>query len=501
MNRNKKLAFNSASSLLLQVTTIICGFILPRLILITYGTDVNGLVHSISQFLGVVSLLDLGVGAVVQSSFYKPLANKDSKSMSEIYKSALVFFRKIAKILLIYFVLLSLVYPMFVKSNFDNFYVITLIAAICINSFSQYYFGIVNNLLLNADQRGYIANTVQIITLILNTLVCVILINLNCSIQAVKFATSIVFLIRPICYSIYVNKKYSINYKVELTREPIKQKWSGMAQHFAAFLILGTDNIILTLFSSLANVSIYSVYYLVIGGINNLFYSITNGFQSLLGEMLAKKEHDNLKSFFSSMEWGFHTSVTLVFGCASVLILPFVQIYTRNVNDANYHQPLFAVLISLAYMSHCMRLPYHILIKAAGHYKETQSCYIVSMILNIVLSISLVKIFGLIGVAIGTLVSMLYQTIWMAWYDSKNIINWPFKTFLKQCGVDAITVIIASLATFKIPLLSVSYHAWFIQAIEVFAIWCVIVLIINLIFYKDKLSAAFAKISGKLKRA
>ena len=463
MNRNKKLAFNSASSLLLQVTTIICGFILPRLILITYGTDVNGLVHSISQFLGVVSLLDLGVGAVVQSSFYKPLANKDSKSMSEIYKSALVFFRKIAKILLIYFVLLSLVYPMFVKSNFDN--------------------------------------TVQIITLILNTLVCVILINLNCSIQAVKFATSIVFLIRPICYSIYVNKKYSINYKVELTREPIKQKWSGMAQHFAAFLILGTDNIILTLFSSLANVSIYSVYYLVIGGINNLFYSITNGFQSLLGEMLAKKEHDNLKSFFSSMEWGFHTSVTLVFGCASVLILPFVQIYTRNVNDANYHQPLFAVLISLAYMSHCMRLPYHILIKAAGHYKETQSCYIVSMILNIVLSISLVKIFGLIGVAIGTLVSMLYQTIWMAWYDSKNIINWPFKTFLKQCGVDAITVIIASLATFKIPLLSVSYHAWFIQAIEVFAIWCVIVLIINLIFYKDKLSAAFAKISGKLKRA
>ena len=85
---------------------------------------------------------------------------------------------------------------------------------------------------------------------------------------------------------------------------------------------------------------------------------------------------------------------------------------------------------------------------------------------------------------------MFYQTVWMAWYDSKNIINWPFKTFLKQCGVDAITVIIASLATFKIPLLSVSYHAWFIQAIEVFAIWCVIVLIINLIFYKDKLSAA-----------
>ena len=89
----------------------------------------------------------------------------------------------------------------------------------------------------------------------------------------------------------------------------------------------------------------------------------------------------------------------------------------------------------------------------------------------------------------------------MAWYDSKNIINWPLKNFIKQCVVDVITVIIASLATFKIPLLSVSYHAWIVQAMEVFAVWCVIVVIINSIFYKDKLSVAFAKIRGRLKRA
>ena len=66
--RGKKLALNTVTSLLLQIVSVLSGFILPRLILGAFGTNVNGLVNSISQFLGVITLLDLGVGAVVQSS-------------------------------------------------------------------------------------------------------------------------------------------------------------------------------------------------------------------------------------------------------------------------------------------------------------------------------------------------------------------------------------------------------------------------------------------------
>ena len=51
--------------------------ILPRLILVAFGSDVNGLVNSIDPFLRIISLLDLGVGAVVQSSLYKPIAEND----------------------------------------------------------------------------------------------------------------------------------------------------------------------------------------------------------------------------------------------------------------------------------------------------------------------------------------------------------------------------------------------------------------------------------------
>lgn len=495
--RGKKLALNTITSLILQLVTVVCGFILPRLILESFGSDVNGLVNSITQFLGVITLLDLGVGAVVQSALYKPLTEKDTDMISKIYVSANKFFRRLAEILLVYVVLLMIFYPLIVNKSFGHMYTALLIAAICISSFAQYYFGIVNSLLLNADQRGYIQYTAQIITLILNTIACYIVIKLGASIQIVKLTTSLIFLIRPFFLVLYVKKHYSINRKITYTEEPIKQKWNGMAQHFASYVLSVTDNIVLTLFSTLANVSIYSVYNVVILGVKNALLSMTNGFQSLIGEMLAKKETEKLNNFFGYVEWILHTGTTLIFGCTGVLLVNFVRVYTNGINDADYIQPLFAVLITVANAGHCLRLPYNILILAAGHYKQTQSNYIVAMILNIVISIATVKIWGLIGVSIGTLVAMAYQTVWMARYDSKNIICWPFKNFLKQCGVDVITVLIASLVTFKIPMLSVSYISWFLLALEIFAIWLVIAVLANIVFYRERVSSMFKRIKGR----
>lgn len=495
--RGKKLALNTISSLTLQIVTVICGFILPRLILGAFGSAVNGLVNSISQFLGVISLLDLGVGAVVQSSLYKPLAEKDTDAISKIYVSANKFFKRLAMILLIYVAVLIIFYPLLVNQSFSHIYTALLIVAVCISLFAQYYFGIVNSLLLNADQKGYIQYTAQIITLIFNTIACFIVIKFGGSIQTVKLLTSLIYLLRPLFLLFYVKKHYNINSKISYTEEPIKQKWNGMAQHFAAYVLVGTDSIILTLFSTLETVSIYSVYNIVIVGLRNALLSMTNGFQSLIGEMLAKKETEKLKHFFGYVEWILHTGATLVFGCTGVLLVSFVRVYTNGITDADYIQPLFAVLITIANAGHCLRLPYNILILAAGHYKQTQSNYIISMIMNIVISIATVKMWGLIGVTIGTMIAMLYQAIWMAWYDSKNIINWPFKNFIKQFVVDIFTVALASLMTFRIPLIEVTYQAFFLQAIEVFACWFVIVIFINLIFYRDKLNVVLGKFRNK----
>lgn len=203
-------------------------------------------------------------------------------------------------------------------------------------------------------------------TLILNTIACFVLIKLGASIHIVKLTTSLIYLFRPLLLSIYVKKNYKIDWNIKYSGEPIKQKWNGIAQHVAAVILDGTDNIVLTIFTGLEAVSIYSVYNLVVSGVKRLLLSTTNGIQSLMGEMLAKEEFDKLRKFFGWVEWSIHTGTIFIFAVTSVLIVPFVEVYTSGINDANYTQPVFALLIVAANAGHCLRLPYNLIILAGG---------------------------------------------------------------------------------------------------------------------------------------
>ena len=160
----------------------------------------------------------------------------------------------------------------------------------------------------------------------------------------------------------------------------------------------------------------------------------------MLGNMLAKNETDELNRSFSHIEWFLHTLVTFVFSVTAALIVPFVRIYTTNVSDANYIVPAFAYLITIAQASYCLRLPYNIMVLAAGHYKQTQWSAIIEAAINIVVSVVLVFNFGLIGVAIGTLAAMAYRTVYLAWYLSRNIIYRNLRHFLKHILTDAACV-------------------------------------------------------------
>lgn len=487
--RSRLLAKNTVASLLSQITALVCGFILPRLFLQYFGSEVNGLVDSITQFLGVISFLELGVGAVVQSSLYKPLADDDKPQVSRVMVSANKFFRGLAQILLVYVLILIVVYPLIANQNFGYLYTATLIAAISISSFAQYYFGIVNSLLLNADQRGYIQYNAQTITVVLNTVVCVFMIKLGGSVQLVKLTTSLIYLARPFVLRIYVNRWYRIDWKIQYDGEPIQQKWNGVAQHIAAVVLDGTDTIVLTLVSTLSNVSIYSVYFMVIKGVKTLFLSMKNGIQSLLGELWARQELDELKKTFGWTEWCVHTGTTFVFSCTAALIVPFVRVYTAGINDANYIQPTFAVLLTLAHAMHCLRLPYNIMVLAAGHYKQTQKNYIVAATINIVLSVLTVKAWGLIGVAIGTLAAMAYQTVWLAIYDSKHFVFWSMKSVIKQFAVDGITAVFIVVISGMLTMHSVTYLSWIMLAIVTALLAVIITAFLNFIMYKEKMMA------------
>lgn len=485
LTRKKKLLYNTIVSLVYQLITLVCGFILPRYFLTYYGSAVNGLVSSITQFLGFISLAECGVGAVVQSTLYKPLADKDEDQVSRIIRSSNRFFRRIAVILCIYTAILMIGYPVITLESFDFIYTMGLIFIISISSFAQYYFSMSYRILLNADQMGFIQLGLQTITTLLNTVCSVILMKIGVGVHLVKLVTAVIFLIQPAVLNAYVKRHYRLDKKIKFEGEPIKQKWNGLAQHIASVVLGNTDTVVLTLFSTLENVSIYAVYHLITNGMKQILTSLTTGMQAMLGNMYARKETENLNSTFGWLEWLIHFVVVFAFTCTAVLILPFVKVYTAEVLDADYIVPAFAFLISAAQASYCLRLPYNMMVLAAGHYKQTQWSAIIEAGINIVASVVLVRQFGLVGVAVGTLIAMLYRTSYLAWYLSKEILYRKIRFYIKHLSVDAVCVIAAILLTRNISLSATNYAVWIIMAIKVTALTMVSVLVFNAVFYPE----------------
>ena len=66
----KKIFRNVGANILLQVALTVSGLIIPRYILAFYGSEMNGLVSSISQFITYAALIEMGIGDATIIALY-----------------------------------------------------------------------------------------------------------------------------------------------------------------------------------------------------------------------------------------------------------------------------------------------------------------------------------------------------------------------------------------------------------------------------------------------
>ena len=92
MTRTEKFFWNSFSSAVLQIVTMITGMITPRVMLTVYGSDINGLITSIGQFISYFSLVEAGLAAATIYALYAPLANDDHDKINSIVTASKQFY-------------------------------------------------------------------------------------------------------------------------------------------------------------------------------------------------------------------------------------------------------------------------------------------------------------------------------------------------------------------------------------------------------------------------
>ena len=487
-SRTKNAIFNIGVAFILQIISALSGLILPRVIIPKYGSDINGLIVSITQFLSYVSLLEGGVEGVIRASLYEPIARCDFNKVTGILRGAIKFFRKVAIIFIIYLVFLCLLYPVMVARNFDPVFTITMIIILSLGTFLQYYFSLPYISLLSADQKVRIVYITDGIIILLNLILSFLLVYFDFDILIIKLCSSLLFIIKPVFFTLYVKKKYNLQLKDNnIKPEEIKQKWNGLAHHLAYFIHINTDVFVISLILTTKEVSVYAVYYAIVSSIERVISSISVGSAAGIGNLINTSDKNKINSVIDKFEFIQGSLVTILYTITSLVMIPFIKIYTVDMTDANYILPTFAYVIILAEALYCIRLIYSTITFNANKYKETQKNAIIECSTNVIFSLVLVWKFGLIGVAIGTAFGMFIRTIMDVIYLSKNVIERNISKYIKFMFIN-IGICIISLIICK-PIVNIifdngTWGSWILTSVICGITVCCISFIIYIIFYK-----------------
>lgn len=422
---------NVMCGLLGQIITIILGIAVPRLILVSYGSEVNGLLNSVTQIFTYFGLVEAGVGVASLQALYAPVATNDRMQIQRVLAATHHFYLKAGSIYILAVVILAFTYPFFVETKIAYGLIVGIILfgglGNCINFLYQGKYRI----LMQADGRLHVSTNITTIFNVVANMTKAALLMMGFDVLAVQFSFFVINILQMLLYWLYVRKHYAwIDLKVEPDNVAIEQKGSTLIHQISTLIFNSTDVVLLTFITrDLKIVSIYTMYKMVVDLATTMIQQIEAGFNFKLGQMY----HTNRKQYLvlhHIFEMVYLIMVFSVMTAIYVMVIPFMRLYTAGITDINYINrwyPLFFVLTPLLTYG---RTAAGDVINFAGHFRQTQNRAIAESTINIVASIIGIWKCGIFGALLGTIIASLYRTNDIILYVYKHLLkDKPWKTY------------------------------------------------------------------------
>lgn len=425
------------------VITSLVAILIPRLFIVNYGSEVNGLLSSIRQIYVYLALLEAGVGDASVIALYGPVGRKDHHAINEILAATHYYYRKIGVIYAACVVAMGFIYPLLLDTTIPYMTCCMVILLQGCGSVIGYLFQGKYNMLLRVDNRQYVTTNLGTITTVMVDVIRIVLLLMGRSIVAVQ-ATYLVFSLFKMLYiARYIRKHYPwIDLSVKPNFQAISQKTAVMVHQVSSLVFSHTDVLILTFVCGLQTVSIYSLYATIFGMVSSVISIVSGSVQSVLGQTYYNDRNkfivlqDTYESYFLALVFGL-LSITMV------LVLPFIRLYTAGA-DINYIDWKVAVLFTVYHLLNYGRTPSHNPIGFAGMYKETQWRAWLETIINLVVSFVCVFRFGIYGVLMGTIAALLYRANDIIVFANVKVLHrspWPtYRRWLINMAVFACVV-------------------------------------------------------------
>ena len=494
MSRKKSSLQNLWWGILGNVITSIVAIIIPRLFIVNYGSEVNGLLASIRQIYVYLALLEVGIGDAAVVALYGPIAKRDYQSVNEIMSATNHYYKRIGVIYGALVVALGAVYPLTLDTTISYSVCCLVIILQGSGSVISYMVQGKYNMLLRVDNRNYVTTNLGTVTSVLTDLVRIILLMNGKSIVEVQ-ATYLVFnLVKMVFVSWYIKKNYTwLDLSVQPNYKALSKSKSVFVHQISSLVFNHTDVLILTFTCGLKTVSLYSMYATIYGMVVNIITITSNSVQSALGQIFNsdRKKYLELQEAFEVYYLCLVFSLVTI---ATIFALPFVSLYTAGA-DMNYVDWRLPLLFSIYQLLNYGRASSNQILGFSGVFKETQWRAILEAVINLVVSFVCVFKFGIYGVLFGTIAALLYRSNDIILYANCKVMQrsaWP--TY-RRWIVDFVLFTGLVFIFTNIPMNLNSYIALFAHAVWVSIVICAAYFIINTVLEKPARTVAWNYLS------
>ena len=503
MDRTAKFIKNTLATGLMQVVAMISGFIIPKIMLMFYGSEINGIVTSITQLISYLTLLEAGLSGATVFSLYKPIADHDIYGINRILTAAKNLYYKTGHIFSCMVVLCAALYPFFVQSttlDYKELFLLFLILGI--NGVLEFYTLAKYRALLTADQKTWVISLASMVQIVLNIIIIASLAYAGFSIVIVRAAAVVAIFVRTYLLWKYCRNHYNfLDFTVPPNNEAMNQRWDALYLQILGAIHQGAPILIATFLLSLLDVSIYAIFNLVILGLNSLLGIFMTGLTSGFGDLIARGEKEPFKKAFGEFEFIYTITITIIYSTMFFVFQPFISLYTRG-SDISYYYPFFAFLMAWNGFAYNIKNPFGMLVISAGKYRETRLPTTVQGAIELIGGIVLAFPWGLNGIILGSILSNVYRDIEFLFFAPRHLTHMPVGHTVKLWTVNTIFIILASLVSIFFPLSEMgNYLRWIIFSAFI-CIFCAIAAVsINALLFPHLACSTAARLIRMVKRS
>lgn len=487
MNKGRKLVANFGMSIVSQTIILFLGFVIPRIIMVSYGSDTNGLTSTITQVFTYLSLLEAGISQATRNKLFKSIKDDDRGEISYWMSVSRCYFRKISVAYFCIVSIIAFVFPVVLKTNVGYGTVVFYILFEGLTSIVSFYYINTWVSFLTAKGDMYVVNFLNLLNKVLCYGLKIFLVLLGLNIALIQVGYFAVSILQVVLYFMYMKKKYNwIDYTIPVKNVTLPDRRSYIIIEIAWTIFSSTDMILLSIFVSTEMSSVYTVYNLPFVALNSLL----NAVYCALSYNLGITYHENLKKYikvhdiFNSLFVG---GMTILMSATYVLLIPFIKIYTQGITDVNYIYPLLPLLFCLVQLLSWSRFVSGNLFGIAGKIRSVVIVSVIEAVTNLTLSIILIQKYSIVGVLVATVIALPMKVIYCNYVADKKILKRSQLRTLSILGTNggifAAVVFLNSLLNFHIN----SYFSFVLHGIIVVAVISMISVVLNVLVNRDLL--------------